>query len=195
MDKTITFITGNVGKAEQLSKYLGINVSHTKIDLIEIQSLDLVEIVTAKVKEAYGHVGSAVIVDDVSLVINSMGKLPGPFIKFFIQELGNSGICKLVSNYKDKSAKAEVCIGYFDGENLEVFHGEIEGIIADIPKGTNGFGWDEILIPNGYNQTRSEMNELDYEATNPRKIALDKFSEFLSGVSERVSIKDMFYAR
>lgn len=60
-----------------------------------------------------------------------------------------------------------------------MFNGDVKGKISYIPKGTNGFGWDEIFIPNSYTQTRSKMNELDYEATNPRKIALDKLNRYL----------------
>lgn len=178
MNKSITFITGNPSKAEQLSKYLGIPVDHQKVDLNEIQSLDLKEVVAKKAQEAYDKVKNPVIVDDVSLVISSMGKLPGPFIKFFISELGNQGICKTVLN-SDRSAQAEVCIGYYDEGNLQIFSGIIEGSISHEPQGTGGFGWDAIFIPNGYNQTRAEMNEKDYDDTSPRKFALEKLKEFL----------------
>ncbi len=179
MDKKITFITGNPGKAEQLSKYLGIDISNTKIDLEEIQSLDLSEIIKHKVSEAYKIVNGPVIVDDVSLSIRSLGKLPGPFIKFFIQEIGNDGITKMTSILADKSAIAEVAIGYFDGKNMEIFIGTIKGTIAEKPKGSGGFGWDAIFIPNGYTQTRAEMTENDYDETSPRKSALIKLNKYL----------------
>lgn len=175
----ITFITGNAGKAEQLSKYLGIPVSHHKIDLAEIQSLDLSEVVEHKVREAFKQIGTPVLIDDVSMVINGLGKLPGPFIKFFISELGNIGICKLVSNLEDKSAKAIVAIGYYDGQESKAFVGEIDGTISIEPKGEGGFGWDAIFIPDGYEQTRAEMNSDDYDATSPRRIALEKLEDYL----------------
>jgi len=178
-DAEITFITGNPHKAEQLSKYLDIPVLHKKVDLTEVQSLDLSEIITNKVKEAYQNTGTPVIVDDVSLMINSMGRLPGPFIKFFLSELSTAGICNLVSNLKDVSAKAEICIGYYDGKHLEICVGIVEGMIAKKPKGTNGFGFDAIFIPKGYTQTRAEMSETDYDNTSPRKLALDKLKVYL----------------
>ncbi len=49
----ITFITGNLGKVEQLKRYLHYPVTHQKLDLTEIQSLDLLEVVRHKAKEAY----------------------------------------------------------------------------------------------------------------------------------------------
>ena len=85
--QTITFITGNQKKADYLAQYLGLNIEHVKLDLDEIQSLDLREIVEHKVRQAYAKVGKPVLVEDVSLIFSELGKLPGPFIKFFEQEL------------------------------------------------------------------------------------------------------------
>ncbi len=49
----IIFITGNQQKANYLEKYLGFPIEHIKLDLDEIQSLNLREIVEHKVKQAY----------------------------------------------------------------------------------------------------------------------------------------------
>ena len=54
--QSITFITGNQKKADYLARYLGFPIEHQKIDLDEIQSLDLREIVEHKVKQAYEKV-------------------------------------------------------------------------------------------------------------------------------------------
>ncbi len=70
-------------------------------------------------------------------------------------------------------------IGVYDGENMEIFIGSIDGTIIDAPKGTGGFGWDCIVVPSGYSQTRAEMNETDYDATSPRKFALEKLEKYL----------------
>ena len=48
MIDSLTFITSNPGKARQLSQYLDFPVLHRKIDLIEIQSLDLATIIEQK---------------------------------------------------------------------------------------------------------------------------------------------------
>jgi XTP/dITP diphosphohydrolase len=76
----VTFITGNPKKAEFLAKFLGFPVEHKKLDLDELQSLDLEEITEHKARQAYETVGGPVLVEDVGVVIHSMGKLPGPFI-------------------------------------------------------------------------------------------------------------------
>lgn len=178
MTNALTFITGNAGKAAQLSKYLGLSVNHHKLDLVEVQSVELTEVVEHKVKEAYSILEKPVVVDDVSLSIHALGKLPGPFIKFFIAELGNDGICKLI--HGDRAATATVAIGYHDGGDVKIFLGEIQGTISESARGEGGFGWDAIFIPDGYTQTRAEMNESDYDKTSPRKQALEKLEKFLS---------------
>ena len=73
---SITFITGNQKKADYLAKYLGLEVLHEKVDLDELQSLDLREIVEHKVRQAYEKVGKPVIVEDVSLTFTALGRLP-----------------------------------------------------------------------------------------------------------------------
>ena len=91
---SVTFITGNQNKADYLSKYLGYPVDHKKVDIDEIQSLDLNEIVSHKLTQAYEIVKSPVIVEDVSLEFEALGKLPGTFIKFYVDEVPFETICR-----------------------------------------------------------------------------------------------------
>lgn len=90
-DSSITFITGNVSKAEQLARHLDYPVSHEKLDLPEIQSLDLNEIIEQKAKEAYTKIRKPILVEDTSLIFLALGRLPGPLIKWFLTELDNNG--------------------------------------------------------------------------------------------------------
>lgn len=159
---TITFITGNQGKADYLQKYLGFPVEHHKLDLEEIQSLDLHEIVEHKVRQAYQILKTPVLVEDVSLEFEALGRLPGPFIKFFLHEMSFEAICSLLEN-KGRQAKARCVFGYFDGKQLKLFEGGLVGEIADKPSGENGFGWDKIFIPDGFDVTRASLNEKDYK--------------------------------
>src|SRR5688572_11256576 len=93
---SLTFITGNPAKAEQLRRHLEYPVEHQKLDLHEIQSLDLREIVEHKAKDAFRQVGKPVLVEDTSLIFHALGRLPGPLIRWFLEELGNPGLCKLL---------------------------------------------------------------------------------------------------
>ncbi len=180
----ITFVTGNKNKADLMSKYLGVEIEHIKLDLTEIQSLDVEDVVTHKVKEAYSQLKKPVVVEDTFVVYHALGKLPGPFIKFFLHELGTEGICKLVNNYPDKSATASVNFGYYDGKEVKIFSGVMKGIIAPKPKGDRGFGWDPTFIPDGYDKTRGEMTEDEYTLTSPRRQAVEKLGRYLKELED-----------
>lgn len=177
----ITLITGNLGKVEEVKRYLGampnIEIDHRHVDLEEIQSLDVKEIVNDKAMRAYEKIGMPVLVEDVSLVFNSMGKLPGPFIKWFLQELKSDGLCRLMDG-KDRGCIATVCYGFCDGQTVQLFSGEMRGVVADSPKGEY-FGWSSVFIPEGYDKTYAEITAEERDVVSMRKIALKKFHDFL----------------
>lgn len=185
---SLTFVTGNAAKAEQLGRYLNFPVKHKKIELDEIQSLDLKKIVEHKAKEAYKKISaqggrassgnSPVLVEDVSLSFSALKKLPGPLIKWFFAELGNDGLCNIL-NGKNRNATAEVCFGFYDGKKLKIFEGKMEGTIASKPRGKTDFGWDPIFIPKGGKKTNAEMNAEEQKKFSMRKIALKKLGKFL----------------
>jgi non-canonical purine NTP pyrophosphatase (RdgB/HAM1 family) len=175
----ITFITGNAAKAEQLGRHLQHPVSHKKLDLHEIQSLDLREVVEYKAREAYKHTGTPVLVEDTALTFIALGRLPGPLIKWFLTELDNAGLCKLLDAYSDRSCVAEVCFGLYDGTTLEMFEGKAEGTVAPETRGEQGFGWDPIFIPHGHTKTWGEMDAEEQKKTSMRRIALNKVEAFL----------------
>ena len=180
--KLVTFITGNTKKAEHIKAILPIELSHQKVDLIEIQSLDIREVVRYKVMEAYKHVQDPVLVEDVSLRFNALGRLPGPFVKSFLEDIDNEGLCKLLAGHTDRSAIAHVCFGLYDGNEIHFFENEQPGTIALEPRGKKGFGWDPIFIPVGASMTYAEMEEIGSEVTIPysmRRPALKKLEEFL----------------
>ncbi len=177
----MTFITGNAAKAKYLSDYFHFPIEHKKLDLKEIQSLDLREITEDKVKRAFEVVQSPVLVEDTSLVFKSLKGLPGPLIKWFFETLGNDGLCKLVDGLDNRSAYAEVQFALYDGVEMHIFEGRIEGTTAGTPRGDSGFGWDPIFIPNGYDKTWAEMTEDEKHETSMRKIALEKLAKYLEG--------------
>lgn len=175
----LTFITGNAGKAKYLSDYFHLPVDHIKLDLKEIQSLDLKEVVEDKARRAYEIVRSPVLVEDVSLVFNGLKSLPGPLIKWFLDTLGNEGLCRLLDGRDDRSAFAEVQFAICDEKGVHTFSGSIEGSLAEAPRGEMGFGWDPVFIPKGYDKTWAEMTDDEKHETSMRQIALEKMTKFL----------------
>jgi inosine triphosphate pyrophosphatase len=163
------FITGNQDKADYLAKTLGIKLDHQKIDLDEIQSADPFAIVEHKVRQAYEITHKPVLVEDVSLVFSALNGLPGPFVKFFVDaENGLENLCRILDGFEDRTAYGSVIYGYYDGQDLKIIEGRLQGSIARHPRGEGGYGWDKIFEPEGYGGlTRAELTpEFDIESYN-----------------------------
>lgn len=163
-EPTITFVTGGQPKADYLARYLEFPIRHTKLDLDEIQSLDIKKIVERKARQAYEEVRGPVIVEDVSLEFKALGGLPGPFIRFFVERVPFDTLCAMVDG-KDRSATARCVMGYCEGGEVVLFESSMDGEIAKAPSGEKGFGWDRIFIPAGYDVTRAELGEEDDRKT------------------------------
>jgi non-canonical purine NTP pyrophosphatase (RdgB/HAM1 family) len=174
----VTFITGNPKKAEYLERLLGLPIKHRAIDLPERQSLDLSEIVHHKVLAAYEQVREPVLVEDVGLFCPALGDLPGPLIKWFLDALTLEEFCRLFDG-KDRAVTARSCFGYFDGHREQYWYGELDGQITKHPSQHPGFGWDPIMIPNGFDIPRNELSPIDDEATYRQLKPIAAIKEFL----------------
>ena len=148
----IILITGNINKLYEF-KHIIPNIINKKMDLPEIQSINVEDVIKEKVKYAYDKLQTPVICEDTGLYINDMNGFPGALIKFYYDSIGNDGICKYNNNSK---ATIKTVIGFYDGTLFKMFIGEIDGKIENEPKGTNGFGWDSIFEYN--NKTLAEMS-------------------------------------
>ena len=82
--KTITFITSNQHKADYLSRMLGLPLKHRAVDLTEIQSTSLEEVVEHKVRQAYAIAKCPVLVEDVALEFTALGGLPEVRLSSFL---------------------------------------------------------------------------------------------------------------
>ena len=180
--KTIKFITGNQHKADYLSRMLGLPLKHRAVDLTEIQSTSLEEIVEHKVRQAYAIAKCPVLVEDVALEFTALGGLPGPFIKFFVEAPnGLENLCRMLDGFDDRSAVAACVFGYYDGQRVRLFRAELRGVIAKHPAGDGGFGWDKIFCPDGYEgKTRAELTPDEDAETYRLFKPIDVVRQFLA---------------
>lgn len=177
--KKITFITGNSGKSAELSRLLGYSLEHRKIDIEEIQELDLEKLIRIKALSAFEQINSPVLVEDTSLTFDAWGRMPGPFIKWFLKEMGNDGLCSLLNTSENRNAIFTTMFAYYDGIEFKLFSSSAKGTISEKPKGENGFGWDAIFIPEGAKKTRGEMIHDEQDSYTPRKLLIPKLKAFL----------------
>lgn len=176
--KKITFITWNQNKADYLAKYLWFPVEHVKLDLDEIQSMDLKEIVEHKVKQAYGIIKKPVIVEDVSLEFEALWWLPWPFIKFFVENTPHDVICSMI-NWLSRNATAKCVFWYYDWDILEFFEWVLDWEISIDVSWENWYGWDRFFIPKWYNVTRSCLWVEDDKKTYLQIKPFEKLKKYL----------------
>lgn len=175
------FVTSNKGKADEVEKILGLPIKTTSIELPEIQSLDLIEIVEQKVRKAYEEVEKPVFVDDAGLFVEAWNGFPGPFVKFMrlAGKYDNDLLLRMMENETNRRATARSVIGYFDGRVLKTFTGEVRGILIKEERGRRGWGFDSVFQPDGYNKSFSELGEKVKNTISHRYNALKKFASFL----------------
>lgn len=177
----VTFITGNPEKAAAFSKYMDMDVPHHAVDLDEIQTVSHRELVEHKVRQAYSQIGAPVLVEDVFFTYEAWGSLPGPFVKFFVTaDNGVENMCRMLDGFKSRRAIASCMFGYYDGKKVELFEGRINGSIADQPRGDNGYGFDRVFIPDGFDgKTAAELTDEEYDTYYTTIKPFTKVREFL----------------
>ncbi len=176
LDQDLYFATSNAHKHRELQAILDVPVTRIDIDLPELQALDVTEVVHAKAVQAYEQTGKVVLVEDTGLGFAAWHGLPGALVRWFLQTVGNEGLCRMMADETNRAAVAKTAIGMFDGREVIVGQGEVEGFIAHQPVGDNGFGWDTIFQPAGQGavvKTFAEMTAEEKNHISSRRLAAE----------------------
>lgn len=177
--QTLVFATSNKDKAREAEEILGYPVEIQKLALDEIQSDSLEVVVRKKVIDAYTLVKRPVIVDDVGVYVDVWNGFPGPFIKFVEQNNTNDLLLYMMRNETNRNVQIVSAIGFCDGKRTEIFFGEKNGRLSIESRGTNGWGFDPVFIPQGYDKTWAEMGSEMKNSMSHRKASLERLSDFL----------------
>jgi non-canonical purine NTP pyrophosphatase (RdgB/HAM1 family) len=149
-------VTGNVHKAEEARRIAGFELETVTVDLPEIQSLSLEEVLEAKAQEAWERIRRPLVVDETGLDLACFGGFPGPLIKWMLQATGAAGIARAAAALGDTRATARCALLFTDGRRRIVAQGAVPGTLV-APRGQGGFGWDEIFLPAGEHETYAEL--------------------------------------
>jgi len=184
----LVFITGNDDKRREVESILGtdhFNIINIKLDLPEIQSISVEDVIEekikcalklvktkkifAKIKDKFLEIGITInsiksiniICEYSGLYIKQMNNFPGALVKWYYESVDNKGIIK-----QNKGSVAEsVCvIGLVQNEKVKKsIIGSRMGKIANMAKGNFGFGWDQSFIP--------DLSDTDYSIYNGKSYA------------------------
>jgi len=180
---TIFFATGNIMKVEEAEKILkefDISLLHLPMKLLEIQSEDLEKIAVFSAQKAWEEQEKPLFVEDAGLFVEELNGFPGPYSSYVFKTISNKGILKLMSQSRDRTAHFQSVVAFCNGEKTVTFKGEVWGKISREPRGTHGFGFDPIFIPDeGDGRTFAEMDISEKAAISHRTRAFKKFGEWL----------------
>jgi non-canonical purine NTP pyrophosphatase (RdgB/HAM1 family) len=176
----LVFVTSNLGKLREAEAVLGVSLDHRALDLEEIQSLDLEEVVSHKASAAFERLGRPVLVEDTSLELNGLEGFPGPLIRWLLTTVGPAGICRIAGAFEDTSATVRCIAMAHDGTREVVGLGVVHGRIVRAPRGRQGFGWDSTFAPDGHGgRTYGEMSKTEKNDISHRKLAFQNLRDAL----------------
>lgn len=150
-----------------------------------------------KASQAAYYSGLWTLADDSGLVIDALNGQPGIFSARFA---GPEADCrdnwmKVLEMMKQvpegKRTARFVCVLCLVGNNNRAFftRGEIEGTITTEPMGSNGFGYDPIFLPAGFDKTFAELDPPEKNRISHRSRALKKMRALISGLASPGSPK------
>ncbi len=172
------FATTNPRKKRMYEQILNTELQTTSIHLDDIQHVDAGEVALDKVQKAYDILQKPVFVDHSSLAIRAWGGFPGGLTNSFYIPVGLYNICKMLQPFDDKYAEAISVIAFSDGKMRRKFVASVPGQIADQPRG-DGYSWNNIFIPAGFDKTLGEMTEEEVLSLSSRRRAMIDFMRFL----------------
>lgn len=183
----IVFATGNAHKLQEIneiSKGTGVEFVLPPAEFNPIENgTTFEENSLIKAKEAARLSKNISLADDSGLCVEALNGEPGIYSARY-DSTPQKRIDKLLNNlapFGNRNAKFVCAMTLVDefGQVLDKEVGECYGKIAKIQSGHNGFGYDPIFIPDGYDATIAEMSEEIKNTISHRSIALNKVLEFI----------------
>ena len=144
------------------------------------------------IKERYGYDTFA---DDTGLEVAALNNAPGVYSARYAGEAkdNEANINLLLANLKDKpnrQAQFKTIFALCLGEELYTFEGIVRGEITYERKGTGGFGYDAVFLPEDYKETFAQMSADEKNRISHRGRALQQLSAFLRKVEKEKVARD-----
>jgi XTP/dITP diphosphohydrolase len=190
--KRLVFATGNSHKLQEvqglfkegfaLSCLKDVNITE---DIPETAD-NLVDNALQKAWYVYNKCGIPCFADDTGLEVEALDGAPGVYSARYAGEEKDSmkNMLLLLENMKGKTnrnARFRTIIAYIDeNEEEHIFEGEIRGTIIENMAGTNGFGYDPIFVPEGYDKTFAQLSSEIKNTISHRARAMEKFLSYFN---------------
>ena len=191
--------TGNAGKRREIRALLG-DLPIRLLSLADFPKIEEVAETGSTFSEnaalkAFGYARQAGILslaDDSGLVVDALGGAPGVHSARYLgdqasyAERMNALLTALKTANDDARTARFVCALAIASDKLEMLYtteGTCEGRIAGAPRGSGGFGYDPVFIPEGFTQTFGELPAVIKNGISHRGRALAKAHQFLASLT------------
>lgn len=193
MMKKFVFATNNLHKLEEVNAIID-----DKIELLTLNDInchtDIPETADTlegnaliKAKFVYNNYHKNCFGDDTGLEVEALNGEPGVYSARYAGDGHDSeaNIKKLLHNLEgvaNRKARFRTVFALIADGKEHYFEGIINGEIIKVRKGTAGFGYDSIFVPEGYTQTFAEMGNDIKNKISHRAIATQKLCKFLQSI-------------
>ncbi|UCH57068.1 MAG: RdgB/HAM1 family non-canonical purine NTP pyrophosphatase [Candidatus Bathyarchaeota archaeon] len=186
-ENRIWMATGSKHKFEEGRRVLlefDVHLERMEWEREEIQSDDPAKIATHSMSGIPDE-GFPVLVEDAGLFIEHYDGFPGPYSSYALKTISLPGILKLMEGVGSREATFRSVVAFRMRGEIRCFHGVVKGEIAQSIRGTSGFGYDPIFIPEeGDGRTFGEMSAEEKDSLSHRARAFRSLGEWLSGSEE-----------
>ena len=179
---TVWFMTENPDKFREARSILdgqGIRIRQLKRAKVEIQDSSLEKIARHAIKTASVNDLGLLLVEDSGLFIDALRGFPGPFSSYVYKTIGLNGILGLMHGQRKRNAYFQTSIAVASAKvPPRVFTGIVRGSVSREIRGTAGFGYDPIFIPEGFRETFGQTKAGFKNKTSHRARAFLKFANW-----------------
>lgn len=186
--KKILIATKNTGKVREFQSILQgagidlVSIADLESDISQPEETGSTFEENALLKASYYAVESGMpcLADDSGLEVDALDKRPGVFSARYVEGSDEDRYTKVLEEMEgrqNRTARFVCVVAYADPveDREETFQGTVEGSIASNARGSHGFGYDPIFVPNGYDQTMAELGDQVKNTISHRAKALEKF--------------------
>lgn len=189
----IVFATNNKNKLREIREILG-----NQFDIVSLKDIGcdvdipetgdtLEENAMQKAKYVWEHYHMNVFADDTGLEVDSLGGEPGVHSARYAEGTDHdseANMQKLLlrlgkNNNRRAQFRTVIALIMNEGNIIKEFEGRVEGSIATEKHGTEGFGYDPLFVPEGYNESFAQLGEEIKNGISHRARAVKKLADYL----------------
>lgn len=189
--KKFVFATNNIHKLEEVKAIIG-----EKIEIFSLKDIgcetDIPETADTlegnalqKARFVYEKYHKDCFADDTGLEVEALGGAPGVYSARYAGEAHNSEanmrkLLQELEGVENRKARFRTVFALILNGKEHLFEGIVNGEIIKTRRGTSGFGYDPVFVPEGYAQTFAEMGDALKNQISHRALGVRKLCKFLN---------------